>query len=358
MIWFTMRRHLKKIIAKLKENNLTGLLVSYPPNISYLTGYTSRDAYLLVSKKQNFYITDSRYTEEAKAQLGKEFSVIRADGSAFKIISQICGKQKIKRLGFEEQRFSYAGYKKLKESLPRNIILAPAGNITESLRQVKSTAELKRIKKAIRITIKALEFIKNYLRPGKREIEVAAELEYFIKNNGAEGAAFEIIVASGPNSSFPHHVPSRRKIRKNDLVLIDIGVNYRGYKSDLTRVFFLGKMTILQRKIFDLVQKAQEKAIKEIKPAVEISKVDTAARQYISQNGYGGFFGHALGHGVGLEVHEAPNISGKTKDKLEPGMVFTVEPAIYLPHKFGIRLEDMVLVTKNKVEVLSGALDK
>jgi Xaa-Pro aminopeptidase len=204
----------------------------------------------------------------------------------------------------------------------------------------------------------ALEFIKDFISVGRTEIEIAAELERFIRYNGASRSAFDIIVASGQNSSFPHHLTSQKKIKNNEPVLIDIGVDYLGYKSDLTRVFFLGKINSCLKRIYDIVVEAQNRAIKKIKPGVNISSIDAAARQYIAHQGFGSYFGHNLGHGVGIEVHEKPYISDKENGVLVPGMVLTVEPAIYLPNRFGIRVEDEILVTQKRCEVLSGALNK
>ena len=349
---------LKNIYAKLDKTNLEGFILSSPSNISYLTHFISRDAYLIISKRENIYLTDSRYTEEVKKSLNKAFSLKKINGSVFKIIADACNNLKLKRIGFEERYLPFAEHKKIRENLNKTIDLIPTHNLVEELRQIKSEEELEKIKKAIRITVSALKFIKDFISPGKREIEVAAELERFIRYNGARTSAFDIIVACGANSSFPHHITSQRKIKNNEPVLIDIGVDYLGYKSDLTRVFFLGKITSAVRKIYDIVLQAQERAIRKIKPAININIIDKTARQYIAQRGYGGFFGHNLGHGVGLEVHEEPNISGKEKGKLRPGMVFTIEPAIYLPDKFGIRIEDMVLVTERGAQVLSVDLNK
>ncbi len=353
-----MISRIKKIYQKLKKENLDGFLVSFPANISYFTGYNSRDSYLLVSKKQNIYITDSRYTEEAKKSLKRVALVKQSNGSVFKIIADCCQALKSKRVGFEERYLPFAEYKKIEEELKGHIDLVPTHSLIENLRQIKDKEELNRIKKAIQITIAALRFIPKFILPGKREIEVAAELQHFIRYNGASASSFEIIVASGPNSSFPHHMTSQRKIKPNEPVLIDIGVDYQGYKSDLTRVFFLGKINSLVRRVYDIVLEAQGKAIAKIKPGVFINRIDKTARQHITQKGYGGFFGHNLGHGVGIEVHEEPHISAKAENKLVAGMVFTVEPGIYLPDKFGIRIEDMVLVTQKGCEVLSGALHK
>jgi Xaa-Pro aminopeptidase len=349
---------IKRILAKIEQENLDGIIVSFPANISYLVKFSSRDSYLVVSKKQNFYITDSRYTEEAKSNLKRTAAVKKSDGSVFKSIADICLDLGLKRIAFEERHLPFAEHKKIKEALKRKAGLIPTHGFIEEFRQIKEGEEIEKIKKAVRITSAALKFIKSFISAGRKEIEVVAELERFIRYRGASNSAFDIIVASGPNSSFPHHIPSGRKIKNNESVLIDIGVDYLGYKSDLTRVFFLGKMNIQVRKIYDIVLAAQGRAIEKIRPAQTISEIDRAARRYITRKGYGGFFGHNLGHGVGLEIHEEPQISGKENNPLKPGMVFTVEPAIYLPGKFGIRIEDTVLVTGKGCEVLDGTIDK
>ncbi len=340
------------------QQNIDGLLITLPANISYLTDYPSRDSRLLVSKKQNIYITDSRYLQEAKNNLGKRFGISQVNGAFPDLIAGLCRKLNIKNLGFEERYLSVYEYHRLKQKLSGIAELVPVQDLVEGLREIKGPEEIEKIRQATAIAIKALRFIKDFISPGISEIEIAGELQRFIRCEGASGASFDIIVASGPNSSYPHHKTSCRRIKIDEPVLIDMGVDYLGYKSDLTRVFFSGKITSLARKVYDIVLKAQERAISRIKPRALINKIDGAARQYITQKGYGGFFNHSLGHGIGLEVHEAPRISYKENRELKPGMVFTVEPGIYLPGEFGIRLEDMVLVTKNKVEVISGALDK
>ena len=353
-----MSLHIKDISLKLEKASLDGFLLSSPPNISYLTEFSSRDAYLLISKKENFYLTDSRYTEEAKKNLSKAFTIKKINGSVFKSIADLCRSLRLSRVAFEERHLPYAEYAKIKENLGKAIDFIPTHGLVEELRQIKQPEELQKIRKATQITLAALKFIENLLVPGKKEIEIAAELECFIRYNHARSSAFDIIVASGPNSSFPHHITGQRKIKNNEPVLIDLGVDYLGYKSDLTRVFFLGKITSTFRRTYDIVARAKDLAIRKIKPAVSIKAVDIAARQYITQKGYGRFFGHNLGHGLGLEVHEEPHISGSENSRLKPGMVFTVEPAIYLTGQFGIRIEDMVLVTKKGVQVLSGAFYK
>ncbi|MFH1441793.1 MAG: aminopeptidase P family protein [Candidatus Omnitrophota bacterium] len=346
----------------LKTKSIDALLINSAANISYLTNYISRDSYLLISKKENIYFTDSRYTQEAKKKLNKNFVIEEIGISNYKSfavsIYEACLRLKIKKIGFEEKHLYYSQYKKLKEDIKKPLSLAPTRDIIEEIRQIKSTDEINKIKEAINITIKAFNYIKKFIIPGKKEIEIAGQLENYIRHNGATGTSFDIIVASGPNSSFPHHLTSHRKIAKNEPVLIDLGVCYRGYKSDLTRVYFSGKMFPLMGKVYQILINAQERAIKEIKPSVKIKNIDTTARQYIANEGFGGFFNHSLGHGIGLEIHELPHISPKQNSELKEGMVFTIEPGIYLPGKFGIRIEDMVLVTKKGAEILSGSLNK
>jgi Xaa-Pro aminopeptidase len=353
-----MSSRLEKIYAQLKQEKLEGLLLNSPANISYLADYPSRDSYLVISGQGNIYITDSRYTEEAKVNLGGLAVIQKIDGSLFKTIALACRKLGLKRIGFEERYLAFAEYQKIKSYLHKDEALIPTHSLVERLRQVKDQEELKKIRQAVKITLKAFEFIRDFLKPGIREIEVAAELERFIRYNGAGTSAFEIIVASGPNAAYPHHITSPKKLRNGEPVLIDMGVDYAGYKSDLTRTFFLGKITPLARKVYDTVRLAQEKALRLIKPGARVNSIDKAARRYITQKGYGRYFGHNLGHGVGLEVHEAPSISAKENNTLESGMVFTVEPGIYLPSKLGVRSEDMVLVTQKGMEVLSGIINQ
>jgi Xaa-Pro aminopeptidase len=353
-----MDLRLRKLYAGLKKAGLDGLIVSSGENIAYLTRHRSRDAYLLISQKKNIYFTDSRYIEEARKSL-KGITLKEASGSPYKMIARSCVSSKLDCVGFEERYLTFSQYESLKKELSRGgLALLPACGLIEKERQIKNKEELSRIKKATRITIEALRFIKDFIKPGLRETEIAGELERFIRYNGGYSSAFDIIVASGANSSFPHHLTSQKKISRGEPVLIDIGVDYEGYKSDLTRVFFSDKINSTFRKVYSIVQKAQDRAIKAIKPGVFINKIDAAARQYIAQRGYGGFFSHSLGHGIGLAIHEEPRISQKDQGILKTGMVFTLEPAIYLPGKFGVRIEDMVLVTRKGCEVISGTLNQ
>lgn len=351
-----MLTRLPAILEKLSLSSLDGFLVSKETNVSYLCGYTIRDSYLLVTRKQVCLITDFRYTQEARDNI-KAVKVFQYK-NLFKDIARLAKKNKIRRLGFEAMDLNFAEYTKIKEELGPKIKLVATFNIVETMRQIKTPEELTSLREAIRITASAFTFLKKHIRLGESELGIAAEFECFIRRQGAKTSAFNIIAASGPNSSFPHAGISTRKFLPGDSLLIDIGVEVHGYKSDLTRVFFLDKISSIQRKIYTIIQGAQRKAIEMVKPEAALCKIDFAARGYIAKYGYGKFFGHSVGHGVGLEVHEEPSVSAHNKSLAQEGMVFTIEPGIYLPGKFGIRLEDMVLVTKKGSEVLSGAIDK
>jgi len=346
-----MNLRLKSIYLQLKQRGLDALFVSLPANISYLTESISRDSYLLVSEKGNIYFTDSRYTEEAKGFLKGNARLKECNGSVFSWIAKTSLDLGVRKLGFEERHLSFSEFTKIKEYAKGGFDLLPTHSIIEDKRQVKDKEEITKLKAATRITVLALKHIRKFLVPGIKEVEVVAELEHFIRYHGARSSAFDIIVASGSNSSHPHHLSGQRRLRNNEPVLIDLGVDYQGYKSDLTRVFFLGKIKVLVSRVYDIVLSAQQQAIKRIKPGAEMAEIDRVAREYIASKGYARYFSHNLGHGFGLEVHEDPHISGKEGSAIKPGMTFTVEPGIYLPGEFGIRIEDMVLVTRKGYEV-------
>ncbi len=353
-----MNYRLKSIYSVLKQRRLDALLVTWPANISYLTQALSRDSYLLVSPPENIYFTDSRYTEEARIFLKGNAQLKECNGSAFGQIAKSILGLKLKKVGFEERYLPFAELSKVKEYAPGKFDLIPTHSLVEDKRAIKDSQEIDKLRQAADITALALEHIQQYLVPGVKELEIVGELERFIRYQGARAAAFDIIVASGPNSSQPHHSSGERKLKDNEPVLIDLGVDYQGYKSDLTRVFFLGKINILARKVYAIVLGAQEAAIKRIRPGAEMAEIDRVARAYIAKKGYGKYFTHNLGHGFGLEVHEDPRISGNEASAVKPGMTFTVEPGVYLPGKFGIRIEDMVLITRKGCEVLSGSVNK
>lgn len=350
-----MNSRVKKIQSKLAELALDGLLVTDPNNISYLADYKCRDASMLITPDQALYVTDGRYIQEMRRNLSG-FRIIDIKPSFSAVLDRLCRHGKISRLGFEETYMTHGFYRKLSQALRARLV--PRSGIIEAFREVKDAGEIGKIRSATRIAVQAYGYIQDILKPGIKEIEVAGEIERFIRFEGASCASFDIIVASGPNAALPHYQTGERKLKAAEAVLIDMGVEYRGYKSDLTRVFFLGKINTLITKVYSIVRSAQAAALAAVRPGVRINNIDRAARDFISSKGFGKYFVHSLGHGVGLQVHEAPYISATVEQVLRPGQVFTIEPGIYIPGKFGIRIEDMVLVTNKGCEVLSGSLNK
>jgi len=346
-----MNPRLTQVTRKLSADRLDGILLFSSPNVSYTAGYPCRDTYLLVTPEKSFFLTDTRYSEELREQTSG-FQIRTSNGSLAELAAKECLRLGLKRVGFEERYISYSAYVLMKKLLGKKVTLVAKTHFIEDLRAVKTKNEIALIRRAVNITKDAMQFARSLISPGRREIEVAAELERFVRFHGAWSCAFPIIVASGKNSAFAHHMTSNKKIERDEPVLIDMGVDCQGYKSDLTRVFNSGKISNAVKKTYEIVLRAQKSAIRKIKPGIPAKVIDAAARQYIARCGFGGFFGHSVGHGVGLEIHEDPRISKKSEGVVREGMVFTVEPGIYLHGKFGIRIEDMVLVTEKGVVIL------
>lgn len=337
---------------RIREDSLDGFLVSKPANVSYLSGFTGADSYLLITQKKDFFITDFRYHEQAKIEIGN-FDIELVDGAGiFNLIASLIEKQRLKRVGFEAKHISYGEVSRIRDRLKTPEFI-PSYDLVEDFRIIKTPVEVKLIKKAARICLSVFKQAAGAVEIGKKEKEIAAFVEYRMRAAGADSASFATIVLSGKRSALPHGSPSEKRIKNNEAVLIDSGACIDGYNSDLTRVFFLGRIPSALNKIYGIIKAAQEKAIKAIRPGIRAAKVDSIAREYIKKRGFGRYFGHSLGHGIGREVHEAPSLSAESKAILRPGMVFTVEPAVYMPGLGGIRIEDMVFVTNNAAEVLS-----
>ncbi len=351
-----MTARIKQLIAEFsRHKNIDALLVTNDTNIRYLTNFPAAESWLLVTTSKAFYITDFRYVQEAKESL-RGVLVKRYTQTPCATLFELCKEYKIKRLGFDEKQTSVSLLKRLKEFCPRRTKLLPATGLVEILREVKDGSEIEQIRACLKLHAKALQFIKKVVKHGVSESNILSKLEGFVKSQKV-GFSFSPIIASGPNSCYPHAKVSDRVIRNNEPVLIDTGIDINGYKSDLTRNFFLGKITPRYAKAFDAVRLAQKESIALIKPGVAVADVDSKARNVLRKFGLAKYFGHSLGHGVGLDIHENPRLSCKSASILEPGMIVTVEPAVYIPGQFGIRIEDMVLVTENGCEVLSGNID-
>jgi len=348
-----MNTRLKKLVEDFsRHKNIDALLIVNDSNIRYLTQYPACESWLLVTKTKAFYITDSRYILEARQGL-KGITVKQYSHTPCATLCELCKQYKIKRLGFDERHTSFDLWKRLKEFCPRNRKLVPATGLVESLREIKDEGEIDQIKNCLKLHFKAIDFMKKVVKPGLTERQVALQLERFVKSHGAE-SSFPPIIASGPNSCYPHARTTDRVIRNNEGVLLDFGIDLNGYKSDLTRNFFLGRIAPRVKQVFDALTLAQREAICLIKPNVNCAQVDAQARKVLRKFGLAKYFSHSLGHGVGLDIHEAPRLSNRSTGILEAGMVVTVEPGVYIPNQFGIRVEDMVLVTNEGCEVLSG----
>ena len=341
-----------KLRKKFIELEIDAYFVSSSVNVRYLSGFTGDDSYLLITYNDIYFITDPRYEKQAEDELPKDFKRVIFFREREKRLIDFLKAKHIGSLGIEEKRLTYYNYEKLKEADVAKYIKG-TGGIIEKFRMIKAEEEIKLIKNAIDVSLKAMDEVIKNVRPGMKEKEVSAKFSYLLRLYGAEKESFDTIVGSGPRGALPHGVAGDRVISKDDMVVIDFGVKKDGYNSDTTRTVKLGSFTSLEMEIYNIVKEAQEHAVLAVKPGIKAKDLDKVARDYIMSKGYGSFFGHGLGHGVGLEIHEGPYISPTSEENLLPGMVITIEPGIYLPGKFGVRIEDMVLVTEDGGEVLT-----
>jgi Xaa-Pro aminopeptidase len=346
-------RKLRKLVA---EKGLDGLLISQPDNLRYLSGFTG-SGWLLISGRQAILAVDFLYLEQAREE-SRGFEISHIKQELHNWLPGLVLDLGWHRLGFEANLISYDGYQKLGEAIRGkqvNLELVPTIGVVEQLRSIKEPAELALITRAVELADSVLEQAKAMIRPGATEKEVAWEIERNLRQNGSEGVAFEIIVASGPNSALPHARPTERAIRSDEPVLIDMGARIGGYCSDLSRTLFPGRADEIFQRIYSIVLQAQAAAIEGIKSQMAASQADQLTRSVIERAGYGDAFGHGLGHGVGLAVHESPRLGLSSSDSLTDGMVFTIEPGIYLAGQGGVRIEDMVVLEDGRARVLTKA---
>lgn len=340
---------LNKLFELVNRLNVEGIIVTSYPNIFYFSKFTSEDCILYVNKSDAYLITDSRYTLQAKKQ-AKGYKVIIREGMyALELKKLINGG----RVLFEEN-ISYSRYSSFSNAINASFIPT---NI-DYLRMIKDQEEIKAIKKATNIASKCYKHILNFVKPGMKEKTISNEMIRYMKELGASKESFDFIVASGKRGALPHGVASEKKIKEGEFVTLDYGCVYKGYCSDITRSFMVGEASNEMKKIYNIVKKAQELAVKSVKSGVRASEVDKVARDYITSKGYGKYFSHSTGHGVGIEVHDPIAISKNSDLVLEENMVITIEPGIYIPSLGGIRIEDDVLVTKSGCEILTKATKK
>ncbi len=323
------------------------MLVSEPHNVRYLCGYVGTNGRLFVTPAKATLITDFRYLRSARKQIPRQVGLFDQK----KGLKKLLGRFRV--LGFEQEHTSYSQFERLKKALPL-LRLKPASGLVESLRMIKEPEEIKTIRKACAIADECLRRLVKTSRIGISEDELEWNLLKFARQLGADGFSFPPIICFGKNTADVHHAKEPNRLKKGQAVLIDMGIIYRGYCTDMTRTFYTRKPSKAEQKIYTTVLEANERAIKAIKVGKKLGDIDKVARDFIRKAGYGKYFGHSTGHGVGLEVHEAPNVSEKSEDVVQPGMVFTIEPGIYLNHLGGVRIEDMVYVNgKGGVELLT-----
>ena len=334
---------LKKLIADMPLE-MDAVLVTSEVNQFYLTGFRYESGYVLITRGKSYVFADSRYIEAAKKQANPEFKVMPLKGKITEYLGNALTVESVKTIGFENSVMTCSAFDSLKRNFPDYEFTA-IGDLINNLREYKDSGEIADITAAQRIAELAFDHILGYISPENTEIDIALELEFFMRKNGSQGSAFDIIAVSGSASSLPHGVPRNCKLEQGFLTM-DYGAVVNGYRSDMTRTVSIGKATDKMRKIYDTVLTAQLTALNMIKEGIKCAALDTAARAVITDAGYGDNFAHTLGHGVGLDIHERPGLHANAGDKvLEIGHVVTVEPGIYLEGKFGVRIEDMVAVT-------------
>ncbi|MGA3102175.1 MAG: aminopeptidase P family protein [Terracidiphilus sp.] len=358
-------RRMGALRRKLTRAGLPGLLVTHPPDVRYLCGFTGSSAALAVTRRGGRLFTDGRYTAQAAEEV-KAAQVQISSGSSAVAATQWLAAQAgpaaqpgVAMAGFDAARTTVAELARWKSELPsrlrKGFFQSVPAPLVELLRSVKDGDELALMAEAALVGCKLFEHILNVLRPGIAEVEVAAELEHHARMMGAEGMSFETIVASGLRSAMPHGRATAAPLPRHGFVTLDFGIIHKGYCSDMTRTVFLGKPKPEERKAYEVVLEAQENAVNAVAAGVSCAEVDEAARSVLRREGLAEAFTHSTGHGVGLEIHEPPRVGAGQATRLQPGMVITIEPGIYLAGKFGIRIEDMVAVTRSGGQVLTPA---
>ena len=337
-----------RLVERLRERELDQLLITDLVNVRYLTGFTGTNGLSVVGHDERVFLTDFRYVERAQAEV-PDFERVRGKQD---LLSDAAGRLH-GRVGFEDQHMSVRQHERLRGLVPEDVELVPAGGIVEELRAVKEPEELRTIREAAALADAMYEYIQERGLVGRTEREVAVDVEREMRERGAEDPSFPSIIASGPNGALPHATPGDVQICRDTLVIVDMGCRVDGYCSDCTRTFATGSLPDEAASVYELVLAAQETSLAAIRAGADCRAVDAVARDRITEAGYGEQFGHGLGHGVGMEIHEGPRLAQSAEGALVSGNVVTVEPGVYVPGAFGVRIEDLVVVTDGGSEVLS-----
>lgn len=345
-----MINRVNQLREKMKSEGIASFLVTSPFNLRYLTGFTGTTGLALITLDKAYFITDFRYTEQAATQC-VGYEIIKNVGPIFEVVADLVETTNIENLAFEEAQVSFKQYVDLETLL--EVDLVPVSGMIEELREVKDETEIAIVEKACEIADAAFSHILTYIKPGMTEIQVANELDFHMRSLGATGVSFETIVASGLRSAMPHGVASDKIVEEGDFVTLDFGCYYEGYVSDMTRTIAVGEPSEKLKEIYEVVKEAQQRVLDAAKPGISGVELDAVARDYITEKGYGEAFGHSTGHGIGLDVHEAPNVSKLAEKAFVPGNIITNEPGIYLPGIGGVRIEDDMLVTEDGIKRLT-----
>jgi Xaa-Pro aminopeptidase len=341
---------IEKLRSNFSAHGIDGILITSPFNRRYISNFTGTAGAVLISTDKAQFLTDFRYVEQATKQC-QGFEIIKTTGSIPEAVAEQVKQLGIQKLGFEEDYLTYSSFKLYDKEIEAELV--PISGVIEKLRLIKTDSELKILKVAADIADAAFKHILDFIRPGKTELEVSNELEFFMRRAGATSSSFDTIVASGHRSALPHGVASDKVIEAGDIVTMDYGCYYNGYVSDITRTVAVGEPDAKLKEIYDIVLEAQLRGMAGIRPGLTGKEADAITRDYITEKGYGEYFGHSTGHGIGLEIHEGPGLSMKSDVVLEPGMVVTCEPGIYIPGLGGVRIEDDTLITKDHNEALT-----
>ncbi|OGN29193.1 MAG: hypothetical protein A3A33_02690 [Candidatus Yanofskybacteria bacterium RIFCSPLOWO2_01_FULL_49_25] len=322
------------------------------PNTRYLSGFTGSESIVLITPHRRFIITDGRYLSQARDET-KSFEIIPTGKHGYMgVFADLVKRLRIRSILIDPSRTYYSFIVRLREQVP-NLLIRHESDMLQRVRMIKTPAEIVLIKKSVRIALRAFEHLMPHIREGATERELADRLEFFMKEAGAERIAFDTICVSGKNGAFPHGKPTSKKIRKGELVTLDFGAVYQGYNSDITRTLAVGKISDKLSDIYDAVQKAQALGIKKTRAGITGHEIDAVCRDYIAERGYGKYFLHGTGHGLGLEVHELPIIAQESHTPLPFGAIITIEPGIYIEGLGGVRIEDDIVITKSGSIVLS-----
>lgn len=351
-----LNERIDNLRARLGGSKADALLITNPRDIRYLTGFVGDDSWAVIplngkGRPRPVILSDFRFQEQIQREAPQAKAVMRKKGLVEEL-QKLSAKAKLKRIALQPSYVNLALRKRLVKELGAKRLVEVEDDLLKQ-RAVKSEGEVRAIRRALKIHQQALRETIRFMKPGQTEVEVAAYFEYRIRTLGADGTSFPTIVAADANASLPHAIPGPAKLKRGGIVLIDCGARWGGYCSDLTRVYAFGTMPRKMREVYQVVLDAQLKAIDAIKPGASLKDIDAIARKHIQKHGYGKRFGHSLGHGIGLDIHELPTLSQRSEGVLEPGHVVTVEPGVYLPGVGGVRIEDDVLVTPRGHEVLS-----